>query len=193
MKRTIVTVLCLAIFAIVAIIRPATAGDAGSAPPANDKKTKSSKKNQPAAVPLDSLTLMRQGSVLMQQGRYEEAMVELRHSSTGRDPELRPVLERAYTESGIQAASLVCAEHLSALSRREYVNPLPIAVFFALAGDIDRTFEWLETIYEERMPTIYTLAQPAFDPYRADPRFRDLMGRMGIPESGWEKLGGEGD
>ena len=74
MKRTIVTVLCLAIFAIVAIIRPATAGDAGSAPPANDKKKKSSKKNQPAADPLDSLTLMRQGSVLMQQGRYDEAI-----------------------------------------------------------------------------------------------------------------------
>ena len=74
MKRTIVTVLCLAIFAIVAIIRPATAGDAGSAPPANDKKKKSSKKNQTAADPLDALTLMRQGSVLMQQGRYDEAI-----------------------------------------------------------------------------------------------------------------------
>ena len=74
MKRTIVPVLCLAIFAIVAIIGPATAGNTGSAPPANDKKKKSSKKNQPASDPLTALTLMRQGSVLMQQARYEQAI-----------------------------------------------------------------------------------------------------------------------
>jgi tetratricopeptide (TPR) repeat protein len=74
MKRTIVPVLCLAVFAIVAIIGPATAGDAGSAPPANDKKKKSSKKNQTASDPLQALTLMRQGSVLMQQARYEQAI-----------------------------------------------------------------------------------------------------------------------
>ncbi len=123
------------------------------------------------------------------QGRYDEAMAELRHSSTGRDPESRPVLEKAYAESGIQGACLVCAERLSALSQHEYVNPIYIAVYFALAGDVDRTFEWLEKIYEERVPTIYTLARPALDPYRADSRFRDLMGRMGIPESSWERFG----
>jgi len=74
MKRKIVRVLCLAIFAIVAIIGPAIAGNAGSAPPASGKDKKSSKKNQPAADPLQALTLMRQGSVLMQQGRYDEAI-----------------------------------------------------------------------------------------------------------------------
>ena len=74
MKRTIVRVLCLAIFAIVAIIGPATAGGEGSAPPAGGKDKKSSKKNQPASDPLTALTLMRQGSVLMQQARYEQAI-----------------------------------------------------------------------------------------------------------------------
>ncbi len=74
MKRSIVPILCLAVFAVVAIIHPATAGAAGSAPPSNDKKKKSSKKNQPAVDPLYALTLMRQGSVLMQQGRLERAM-----------------------------------------------------------------------------------------------------------------------
>ncbi|MBD3852559.1 MAG: protein kinase, partial [Acidobacteria bacterium] len=126
------------------------------------------------------------------QGRYEEAMVELRHSSTARDPESAPIMEEAYAKSGIQGAFLVCAERLVALSQREYIKPLDITLYFALAGDADQTFVWLEKVYEERTPTIYMLAQPALDPYRSDPRFRELMGKMGIPESGWERLGSGG-
>ncbi|MFH1845238.1 MAG: protein kinase [bacterium] len=127
------------------------------------------------------------------QGRNEEAMVELRHSSTGCDPESRPAMEKAYTESGIQGAILVCAEHLAALSQREQINPLSIAMYFALAGDADQTFVWLEKANEERVPAIVFLARPDLDPYRSDPRFEDLMQRMGIPESGWRMLGGGGD
>ncbi len=74
MKRPILPILCLVIFAVVAIICPATAGAAGSAPPSNDKKKKSSKKSQTSVDPLYALTLMRQGSVLMQQGRLERAI-----------------------------------------------------------------------------------------------------------------------
>jgi tetratricopeptide (TPR) repeat protein len=73
MKRTMVPALCLAVFAIVAIIPPATAGSTGSAPPANGKKKKTPTKSQ-TAEPLDALSLMRQGSVLMQQTRYEQAI-----------------------------------------------------------------------------------------------------------------------
>ena len=132
-------------------------------------------------------------NVYYHQGRNEEAMVELRHSSTGRDPESRPALEKAYTESGIQSAFLVCAERLAALSQRVYISPLDVTPYFALAGDADQTFVWLEKVYEERVPTVHLLAQPALDPYRSDPRFRDLMGKMGIPESSWERLGSGGD
>jgi tetratricopeptide (TPR) repeat protein len=127
------------------------------------------------------------------QGRNEEAMVELRHSSMGRDPELKLALEKAYTESGIRGAFLVRAERLAALSQHEYIDPLTIAAIFALARDTDRTFVWLEKTYEERVPAIHLLARPALDPYRSDPRFRDLMVRMGIPESSWERLGSKGD
>jgi serine/threonine protein kinase/tetratricopeptide (TPR) repeat protein len=127
------------------------------------------------------------------QGRNEEAMVELRHSSMGRDPELKLALEKAYTESGIRGAFLVRAERFAALSQHEYIDPLTIATTFALARDTDRTFVWLEKTYEERVPAIHLLARPALDPYRSDPRFRDLMVRMGIPESSWERLGSRGD
>ena len=74
MKRTIVPVLSLAIFAVVVIISPATTDGAGAASSGKDKKKKSSKESQQAGDPLHALTFMRQGSVMMQQGRYEAAM-----------------------------------------------------------------------------------------------------------------------
>jgi len=125
-------------------------------------------------------------------GRDEDAMVELRHSSTGRDSKARPALEKAYTESGVKGAALVCAERLADLSQHEHLDPISISFYFAMAGDIDKTIHWLEKAYEDRAPALNLLAQPALDPYRADPRFRDLMDRFGIPESGWEGLGKEG-
>ncbi len=131
-------------------------------------------------------------NIYYDQGRHEEAMVELRHSSTGLDPEAGPVMEKAYAESGIQGSLLVCAKRLAALSRKEHVDPISIAQYFAMVGDTEQTFVWLEKAYQERAPAIHLLAQPALDPYRSDPRFRDLMGRFGIPESGWEGLGGVG-
>ena len=98
-------------------------------------------------------------------------------------------MEKAYAESGIQGAILVCTERLTALSLSEHIDPVSVSQYFALAGDTDQTFVWLEKAYEERAPAIHLLAQPALDPYRSDPRFRDLMSRFGIPESAWEGLG----
>lgn len=98
-------------------------------------------------------------------------------------------MEKAYAESGIQGAILVCTERLASLSLSEHLDPIAVSQYFALAGDTEQTFVWLEKAYEERAPAIHLLAQPALDPYRSDPRFRDLMGRFGIPESGWEGLG----
>ena len=132
-------------------------------------------------------------NIYFDQGRYEEAMVELRHSSTGCDPESGPAMEKAYAESGIQGAILVCTERLTALSLSEHIDPISVSQYFALAGDTEKTFVWLEKVYEERAPAIHLLAQPALDPYRSDPRFRDLMRRMDIRESAWEKLGSGGD
>ncbi|MFH1842709.1 MAG: tetratricopeptide repeat protein, partial [bacterium] len=128
-----------------------------------------------------------------QQGQFEKAMVELRHSVICCDPESEPFLEEAYAAAGIRGASLVRAERLTTLSQSEYTDPLTVARYFALAGNADQTFAWLERAYEEHVPTIHMIAQPALDPYRSDPRYVDLMQRMGIPESGWRIPGREED
>ena len=55
-----------------------------------------------------------------------------------------------------------------------------IAVIYASLGDADQAMSWLEKGYEERFnPGV--LIRPGFDPLRSDPRFEDLVRRVGLP------------
>jgi len=47
----------------------------------------------------------------------------------------------------------------------------------------NRAFEWLEKAYQERSGWLLELKiDPVWDPLRSDPRFQDLMRRVGIPQ-----------
>ncbi len=53
----------------------------------------------------------------------------------------------------------------------------------AALGDRDQTFRWLEESYRRRESFLAWLkVDPEFDPVRADPRFADLVRRVGIPD-----------
>ena len=52
--------------------------------------------------------------------------------------------------------------------------------YFGL-GDSDRGFEWLEKAYQERSNAVAYLAASAhYDRVRSDPRYRDLLRRIGL-------------
>ncbi len=63
-------------------------------------------------------------------------------------------------------------------------SPGVVASLYALIGDKDRAFEWLDKAYAERDGEEITLLKvdPAFKNLRGDPRFADLLRRMGLPE-----------
>jgi serine/threonine-protein kinase len=62
------------------------------------------------------------------------------------------------------------------------VWPLQMAHFYARLGDRDQTFAWLEKAYAERHNRLYLLkADPVFDGLHSDPRFTDLLRRIGLP------------
>lgn len=61
-------------------------------------------------------------------------------------------------------------------------NPVILAKFYSELGERDKAFELLEKGYRERSPHLVSLkVSPEFDGIRSDPRFADLMRRVGLP------------
>jgi len=63
------------------------------------------------------------------------------------------------------------------------VNSSGLAEIYTALGEKDKAFRWLEAGFEQRqswMPWIWR--NPNFTPLRDDPRFRDLLRRMNLPE-----------
>ena len=57
-----------------------------------------------------------------------------------------------------------------------------IALVYAGLKDKDNAFTWLEKAYEARDKGLtYLKVDPCLDPLRADPRFKDLEKRVGLP------------
>jgi tetratricopeptide (TPR) repeat protein len=126
-------------------------------------------------------------------GKYEQAIKE------GEESEL---LGGASPEDGAAEASTLLQafktggekrfwqKHLEltlqALNRpgNDFVAASDVASAYALAGDKGKAFEWLYKAYEERdgMDIALLKCDPGFKSLRGDPRFADLLRRMGLPE-----------
>jgi hypothetical protein len=51
----------------------------------------------------------------------------------------------------------------------------------AAVGDLDRAFQALERAYQARSAgLIYLHLDPGYEPLRADPRYKDLVQRIGL-------------
>ena len=75
------------------------------------------------------------------------------------------------------------AAELIRRSGTEYVAPMYVAMVFAALGERDPAFQWLERAYVERDLMLVQLGNYAFfDELRGDPRFRELLARMGLPD-----------
>jgi hypothetical protein len=62
------------------------------------------------------------------------------------------------------------------------VSSFNLAVIYAAIGDTDHALEWLEKAYEERSPSLNVLElSPAFAELRSEPRFTELVRRVGLP------------
>ncbi len=119
-------------------------------------------------------------------GMYEQAVAEFQTASalaTG-IREYPAALAHAYAASGRRREAHQILTELLARSRREHVPSYSIAVVYVGLGDHDRAFAWLARAYRERSGSLsYLKVDPRLDSLRSDPRFKDLMGRVGLPEN----------
>jgi serine/threonine protein kinase/tetratricopeptide (TPR) repeat protein len=98
-------------------------------------------------------------------------------------PEEAAAFDAGYRKAKLKGAGLALIEMLKNRSQREYVSPYDIAEYYALMGDRDHTFEFLEKAYAERSGRMaYVKVQEFFQPFRSDPRYVDLLKRMGFPQ-----------
>jgi eukaryotic-like serine/threonine-protein kinase len=74
-------------------------------------------------------------------------------------------------------------DQLKQLSNRNHVPPYNLAWIYAALGEKDQAFDMLEKAYEERSWYIVLLAvDPKLDTLRSDPRFANLVRRVGLPQ-----------
>lgn len=88
----------------------------------------------------------------------------------------------AYAVSGQKNSANNVVAELKSLSNQRYVAPIEIAVVYAGLDDKGKAFEWLEKAYQDHSPwLIWLKVDPRFDRLHGDPRFADLLRRMGLP------------
>ena len=126
------------------------------------------------------------GFALIANGQPDEAIPVLENALalSERNPAVIGVLLRAYAHAGRRTEAL---RLLDELKRRQQTGYVPAAAFvnaYLGLGDNEQAFAWLERAYQEHSQILqYIKVHPFFDPLRGDPRFEDLVRRVGLDQA----------
>jgi len=118
-----------------------------------------------------------------QMRKYQEALAELSRSRPISQDWSWIIAEIGYVNGllGKRTEAQKAIAELSQRRAREYIDPVLIAFVYIALGDKDQAFAWMEKGYQERSGQILWMdVEPQFDPLRSDPRFTDLVHRIGL-------------
>lgn len=116
--------------------------------------------------------------------RYEEAIAEMQKAVALSQGGAGYVAALAYVQAcaGRKAAAQKLLGQLLERSKRTYVPAYSIALIWTALGEKEKAFNWLQRAYAERSKQlVYLKVDSSLDPLRSDPRFQDIMRRVGIP------------
>ena len=119
------------------------------------------------------------------QGRHDEAITECQKAVelSGRSSGTLGALGYGYAVAGRRSEALATLRELEDRYARREVLGASIALIYAGLGDKDQAFQWLERNFQEGGPLQNAmLLQPYLDTLRSDPRYADLLRRMGLPQ-----------
>jgi serine/threonine-protein kinase len=125
------------------------------------------------------------------------AGVAISHAAAGRKTEALAAAEKAiqvdegpfvlanagavYARWGDQAQARRILSELDEIAKRRYVCPYPVSIVHLMLGEKDKTFALLERGFQERSACmVWTKIDPQLDPLRSDPRYTDLIRRLGF-------------
>lgn len=120
-----------------------------------------------------------------EQGRFDEAFQEAQKVLASRlSGEQMDQLRQAYAASGYKGMQAMEVKLIKEHSKRQSVPPSELARLCASVGQKDEAFEWLNKAYEDRTDAlIWIKVDPRYDNLRSDPRFLDLIKRVGFVNS----------
>ncbi|MEO8159340.1 MAG: tetratricopeptide repeat protein [Betaproteobacteria bacterium] len=128
----------------------------------------------------------RLGLVYQQLKRFDEAIGEMRKAVTlsGKSTEALTGLAQAYAAADMRAPMQEIVDTLVMESTAHYVSPYSLGRVYGSIEDKEQTFAWLQEAYDEHHPDLIELpTEPAFDSVRSDPRFRQLLSRVGFVDA----------
>jgi len=121
------------------------------------------------------------GATFVQKQRYDEAIAELRKATelSEGSTAFNANLAYAYAASGRRTEAVKILDDLKNQSKHGFSNAPEIALVYVGMDDKDQAMMWLNKAFDERFSP-WVLMRPAFDPLRSDPRFQDLLHRIGF-------------
>ena len=120
---------------------------------------------------------------LAQKGAYEEALAEAQKAMSAVRGSAVVKAEYASTLAlaGKRAEAEKIIEELKQISSERYLSPYHIATIYSCLGDTDEAFEWLKKAVDEQGDFLnYAKADPKLTNLYGDPRYGELMRRIGL-------------
>jgi TolB-like protein/Tfp pilus assembly protein PilF len=119
------------------------------------------------------------GDIYVEKGLYKEAAQRFQELE---GPHAAGHLGNIYARQGRVRDAQIIVEQLKQEVQKSGIGRYEIALIYAGRGDRNDAFEWLERSLESRDKGLtYLKVDPCLDPLRADPRFQDLIKRVGFP------------
>jgi TolB-like protein/DNA-binding winged helix-turn-helix (wHTH) protein len=121
--------------------------------------------------------------VYVRKGMYAEAEAYMEKQLPGDSP--WEFSNRAYTygRAGDRAKAERALTKLLDLNRRQALDPMVLVPAYIGMGNNDQAIAWLEKGYAQRSNSLTGLkVDPIYDPLRGDPRFQDLLRRVGLAQ-----------
>jgi TolB-like protein/DNA-binding winged helix-turn-helix (wHTH) protein/Flp pilus assembly protein TadD len=136
-----------------------------------------------AVTPDDALALWFLGFSFIGEGKPQDAIppleraVAISHESPG----AIGILARAYGHAGRRSDAFRLIHDLERRRQKGYVPSAPFVQAYVGLGDYDKAFAWLERAYQEKSNILQWIkVEPFPDAMRNDPRFADLLRRVGL-------------
>lgn len=122
--------------------------------------------------------------IYIQNGLSNETLKELEEAERGRrnDPLLLYDTGMVYAAQGKRAETLQIIKELEEMSGESLSQAHWIATIYAALNEKEMAFSWLERGLATGALAFFYKDEPVWDPIRSDPRFADLLRRMGVPQ-----------